>query len=470
MKKTLTIILILSTLISKSQNNILKSEVKSKLPNKFLITDSGFYGLNTHCINYELFKATPDKLDIVEFNKFTNEITVKSIKHFKGNSIKNIQLVDFAKIQDQPAVIFAKEEDNAIILCYSLISNLEELNQFSKIEFSEFSASNTMDLSRKYSSIENIYSSKSPDGKSIMFYTYLKNDGKKINIKCFNNNLELKWEKLLEIPIKKFNFGNIKKTILTNESDLIFKVVSDNKLGIFKYQNSNDKIDEILVEIPENSYGHSNIFNFEDKVFVINLLEKKLSEKLIGININKLDVDLKIEKSQTIYEPFNEIKAFSTKIRSVLITSNSINFSFDDNDRAPNEMDNHSFIVSSDIDLNEVKIKVAPKPINGYFTDGNNQESYRFYLIENTNGLKFISNIGEKYIDNIENNKCVIESNLDTKLISLKENNFNFENFDVFQNNNLIQKIDRVDNNTLIFGYSDNFKDNEIKLGIIQIK
>jgi hypothetical protein len=104
--------------------------------NNLQLTENYFKNnIDTTLNNQILFTSG---LEFYTLSKFTNEITIKSIKHFKGNSIKNIQLVDFAKIQDQPAVIFAKEEDNAIILCYSLISNLEELNQFSKIEFSEF--------------------------------------------------------------------------------------------------------------------------------------------------------------------------------------------------------------------------------------------------------------------------------------------------------------------------------------------
>jgi hypothetical protein len=464
---TLFLMLIIAEFINcQPQPIILKSSISAQLPNKFFFTDSGFYGLRTHCVNFNFFKHTPQNFDIVKYNNYEEKFSLISIAKLEGNKLKGYQLMDFAEINSQPVIIAAKEEKNNVVLSYFSTNNFNTLNEFGRLEYTNFNAPNTGRLGRDFDDIQNIYMNKSPDGKSFIFYTYLKNKEKLINLKCYNEGLTLSWEKELEIPVSDFRFGHVEKVVVLNNQDVIISLLMNNKAYLYKYVFSDDKLEEIITESLNYAVRNSEIIYKDNSVFHISVLEKKVSQEFRGISITKLDVETNTVNTFNIVDPYTESESLGCKISNVLSENSKLYICIEDNDRLTTQYDDKSHFISTDSNLTSYSYFSIHKPISSYFENEGLVGSHS-YLLESSDGFKFLANVGNEYVKRIENNqKNLYEKIVDTKIGIVQNEKISFQNIQGFENNFLIRSIVKVNKNKYLIEFSKEHNEN-LKLGIL---
>lgn len=459
--KNISLLIILSfSFYLNAQYKIINSNIQSLLPNKFLVTDSGFYGLHTRSSSFDNFKSTPKALNIISFDKFSNELKSLSIPRINGKSIEKYSLIDFAFIKNTPVVIFAKEEDEFIILYYAFLSNLNELVEFGKLEQTKLTFANTYQKSRTPNDIQNIYMSKSTNGKSYLFYTYLKSEGKKVNFKCFDENLELKWSKQLELPVKNFIFGSVKETLVNDNGNILIKIFNDNQYNFFKYEHTTDNLIEVNFQLPDNSFGSSKFFSNQNEIYFINTLEKKLANEFIGLNIVKLDNEFNIIKNITLTEQFSSFKSTYVEVNDAIISENNLSFSLSDFPKGLNDYYKKVFpcyIVNCSINLEDIKVDFIQKPTGSIFTFGDGHLRTRVLMTENENSLNFLLNVGSNYLENLEsNNNDLSDITHATKLGNIVDGKFIVKDLEDFQlDDNIIRSAERINKKWIVFGKSN---------------
>jgi hypothetical protein len=460
MKNTSLLVILSFSLYLNAQYKIISSNIQSVLPNRFLVTDSGFYGLHTRSSSFDNFKSTPKSLNIISFDKFSNELKSLSIPRINGKSIEKYSLIDFTFIKNAPVVIFAKEEDEFIILYYAFLSNLNELVEFGKLEHTKLTLANTYQNARNPNDIQNIYMSKSTNGKSYLFYTYLKSEGKKVNFKCFDENLELKWSKQVELPVKNFIFGRVKETLVNDNGNILIKIFNNNQYYFFKYEHTTDNLIDVNFQLPENSFGSSKFFSNQKDIYFINTLEKKLANEFIGLNIIKLDNEFNILKNITLTEQFSSFKSTYVEVNDAIISENNLSFSLSDFPKGLNDYYKKVFpcyFVNCSINLEDIKVDFIQKPTGSSFTSGDGQVSTRVFMTENENSLNFLLNVGSNYLENLEsNNNDLSDITRATKVGKIFDGKFSVTDIEGFQlDDNIIRSTERVNKEWIVFGKSN---------------
>jgi hypothetical protein len=474
--KILILLIIFTTRMSaQSDFKFIKSDAKiSTLPNKYIENDSFIYGVQSLCTDFEEFKYEKSKILITKYNKFTEELKVTNEVNIDNENQSKYQVVDLFNENNSIYVIFSKNSEDIIFLYKAKINSesisLDNLIEFGRMPYTTFTFVNTYRNDRTPSEIQNIYSARTIDNKSICFYTYLKDEEKKFHIKRYNENLELKWEGTFDLKDKSFYFGNIKEVFPLTNGETIVSSKINNKTKFYKINESGTEMDEILIDYLDYNVENSKIVSSATETFLISMYAKRVSNKIVGFNIYTLNHESNESKNINITKEIEDIDEYDFEFISTTCNDAKLQITVEQDILRKDMIIGPGIFLSVDKDLQSYKVVPFLKKQKPMTT--NLGKYFSFFPLKKDENIVFLQNTNEKFRTNYDGKNTVAYgaglNEFETDIVTLKGEKIEFKKIEEFGESLLnMDEIYNMNKNTLIFKYEKPKAENG-KIGILR--